>query len=31
VEAEAKPVSAEQLKRELGVHLRLLKTDKRSA
>ena len=30
-EAEAKPVSAEQLKRELGVHLRLLKTDKRSA
>ena len=28
---EAKPVSAEQLKRELGVHLRLLKTDKRSA
>ena len=26
-----KPVSAEQLKRELGVHLRLLKTDKRSA
>jgi len=30
-EAEAKPVSAEQLKRELGVHLKLLKTDKRSA
>jgi len=30
-ETEAKPVSAEQLKRELGVHLRLLKTDKRSA
>ena len=28
---EAKPVSAEQLKRELGVHLRLLRTDKRSA
>ena len=28
---ETKPVSAEQLKRELGVHLRLLKTDKRSA
>lgn len=31
VEAEAKPVSAEQLKRELGVHLRLLKTDRRNA
>ena len=30
-EVDAKPVSAEQLKRELGVHLRLLKTDKRSA
>jgi len=30
-ETEAKPVSAEQLKRELGVHLRLLKSDKRSA
>jgi hypothetical protein len=30
-EVDAKPVSAEQLKRELGVHLKLLKTDKRSA
>lgn len=30
-ESEVASVSAEQLKRELGVHLRLLKTDKRSA